>query len=85
MLVVQFAKAFLLAQSVELGGDDRGGALVGGPGELGVELQGGGALRVPEAPATVLRSVPAARSWVAEYCRSSFSELVMPTRRAYRR
>ena len=50
MLVVQFAKAFLLAESVELGGEDAGGALVGGPGELGVELQGGGAPRVPEAP-----------------------------------
>ena len=50
MLTVQFAQAFLRAVRVELGGDHRGSALVGGPGELGVEPQGGGALRVPEAP-----------------------------------
>ena len=50
MLTVQLAQALLLAEAVELGGDDGGGALVGGPGELGVEPQGGGALRVPEAP-----------------------------------
>jgi len=36
MQTVQLAKVFLLAESVELGGNDRGGALVGGPGELGV-------------------------------------------------
>jgi len=69
MLVVQFAKAFLLAESVELGGEDAGGALVGGPGELGVELQGGGAPACPRRPATVFRPVPAARSWVAAYRR----------------
>ena len=34
MLTVQFAQAFLLAESVELGGDHRGSALVDGPGEL---------------------------------------------------
>jgi hypothetical protein len=30
VLVVQLAQAFLLAEAVELGGDDGGGALVGG-------------------------------------------------------
>ena len=39
MSTVQLAKAFLLAESVELGADYRGSALVGGPGELGVEPQ----------------------------------------------
>jgi hypothetical protein len=34
VLTVQLAKAFLLAEPVELEGDDRGSALVGGPGEL---------------------------------------------------
>ena len=34
MSTVQLAKAFLLAESVELGADYRGSALVGGPGEL---------------------------------------------------
>jgi hypothetical protein len=34
MLTVQLAHALLLAESVELRGDYRGGALVGGPGEL---------------------------------------------------
>jgi hypothetical protein len=34
MLTVQLAQALLLAESVELRGDYRGGALVGGPGEL---------------------------------------------------
>jgi hypothetical protein len=33
-LTVQLAKAFLLAESVELGRNDRGSALVGGPSEL---------------------------------------------------
>ena len=40
IVVVELAESFLLAQPVELGGDDRSGALVGGPSELGVELQG---------------------------------------------
>ena len=39
MLVVQFAESFLLAEAIELGGDDGGRTLVGGPGELGVEPQ----------------------------------------------
>ncbi len=34
MLAVELAEAFLPAEAVELGRDDRGGALVGGPGEL---------------------------------------------------
>jgi len=34
MLTVQLAKAFLLAEAVELGGDDGGGGLVGGACEL---------------------------------------------------
>jgi hypothetical protein len=33
-LLVQLAQALLLAEPVELGGDDRGGGLVGRPGEL---------------------------------------------------
>jgi len=36
MLTEQLAQALLRAESVEPRGDDRGGALVGGPGELGV-------------------------------------------------
>src|SRR5690349_19824153 len=47
---IELAKSFFSAETVELGRDDSGGALVGGPGELGVELQGRGALRVAEAP-----------------------------------
>ena len=50
MLAVELTKPFLLAEFVELGGDDGGGLLVGGPGELGVELQGRRAFRVAEAP-----------------------------------
>ena len=50
MLPVQLAEAFLFAEAVELGGDDDGRGLVGGAGELGVELQGRGALGVTEAP-----------------------------------
>ena len=46
MLPVQLAEAFLLAEAVELGWDDGGGGLVGGGCELGIELQGGGALCV---------------------------------------
>ena len=40
MLPVQLAEAFLLAEAVELSGDDDSGGLVGGACELGVELQG---------------------------------------------
>ena len=50
MLAVQVAEPFFLAEAVELGRDDRGGVPVGGPGELGVEPQGGGAFGVAEAP-----------------------------------
>jgi hypothetical protein len=34
VLAVELAEPFLLAELVELGGDDCGGALVGGSGEL---------------------------------------------------
>jgi hypothetical protein len=34
MLDIELAEPFLFAEPVELGRDDRGGALVGGPGEL---------------------------------------------------
>jgi len=34
LLAVEVAEPFLLAELVELGRDDRGGVLVGGPGEL---------------------------------------------------
>ena len=44
------AEPLFPAELVELRRDDGGGLLVGGPGELGVELQGRGALRVAEAP-----------------------------------
>jgi hypothetical protein len=46
-LPVQLAEPFPLAELVELGRDDRGGPLVGGPGELGIKPQGGGAFGVP--------------------------------------
>ena len=49
LVVVELAESFFLTQPVELGGDDRSGTLVRGPGELGVELQGRGALRMAEA------------------------------------
>jgi hypothetical protein len=39
---VQLPQAFFLAEAVQAGRDDGGGLPVGGPGELGVELQGGG-------------------------------------------
>ena len=48
-LAVQLAKPFSFAEAVELDRDDRSGVLVGRAGELGVELQGGGAFGVPEA------------------------------------
>ena len=35
MLAVQLAEPFLLAKAVELGGNDGGGALVGGSGDNG--------------------------------------------------
>lgn len=50
MLAVELAEPFFSAELVELGRDDRGRVLVGRTGELGVELQGGGALRVAETP-----------------------------------
>jgi hypothetical protein len=50
VLLVQLAEAFLLAESVEPGGDDGGGGLAGGACELGAELQSGGSFGVPEAP-----------------------------------
>ena len=50
MLTVEFAHPLLSAESVELGRDYGGGPLIGGPGELGVELQRRGTLRVAETP-----------------------------------
>src|SRR5580700_9202520 len=50
LLAVELAEPFFLAESVELGRDDRGGVLVGRPAELGVELQRGGAFGVAESP-----------------------------------
>ena len=46
-LPVQLAEPFPFAELVELGRDDRDGPLVGGPGELGIEPQGGGAFGMP--------------------------------------
>ena len=46
---VQVAEPFSFAEPGELGRDDRGGALVGGLGELGVELERGRAFRVAQA------------------------------------
>jgi len=49
VLPVQLAEVFLLAETVELRGDDGGGGLVGGACELGVELQCRRALGMAEA------------------------------------
>ncbi len=46
----ELTEPFLLAEPVELGRYDRSGALVSEPGELGVELQRRGTLRVAETP-----------------------------------
>jgi len=50
MLAIELPEPFFPAELVKLGRDDHGGALVGGPSELGVELQRGGTLRVAQAP-----------------------------------
>ena len=64
VLVVELAEPFLLAQLVELGGDDRGGALVGGPSELGVELECGGTFGVAEAASHSIQvGPPSAAGW----------------------
>jgi len=52
--------------AVELRGDDHGGALVGGLVNWTQNLRVVEPSACPRRPATVLRSVPAARSWVAE-------------------
>jgi hypothetical protein len=66
LLAVQVAELFSFSEAVELGRDDRSGALVGGPGELGVEPQGGGALGVAEAAGDGVQISARLRSWVAE-------------------
>ena len=65
-LQVQFAQSFLLAEPVELNGDDSGGLLVSGPGELGVNFKVVDPSAWPSLPATIFKLTPASRSWVAE-------------------
>jgi len=50
LLAVELAEPFFLAEPIELGRDDRSGVLVGGPAELSVKLQRGGAFGVAESP-----------------------------------
>ena len=83
-LAVQVAEPFSFAEPVELGRDDRSGVLVGGPGELGVEPQGGGAFGVAEAAGDGVQ-VGASREELGSGVVPQFSELVIPTLRAYRR
>jgi hypothetical protein len=69
-LPVQLKKAFVLAEPVKAGGDDGGSLLVGGTGELGIELQGGGALGVTESPGDGIEvdAVPRNRTLAFELC-----------------
>ena len=84
MLLVQLAEAFLLAEAVELGGDDGGGGLVGGASELGVEPQGRRALSVAEASGDGVQVGARGQELGSGVVPELLSELVMPNIRLWR-